>query len=80
MLAYRIVSFIDRRLPAGTIPLVVHVTGRANGRRVALTAVTIYHREGDLLAGVYVQGGRLDVAKQIAVRAAVVSAENLSRG
>jgi hypothetical protein len=79
-LTYRIVSFVDRRLPAGTIPLVVHVSGKANGRTISVTFVTIYHREGTVLSSVYVQGGRLDDAKQIAVRAAVASAENLSRG
>jgi len=78
-LTYRIVSFVDRRLPAGTIPLVVHVSGKANGRTIAVTVVTIYHRTGDLLSGVYVQGGRLDVAKKTAVRAAVASAANLER-
>jgi hypothetical protein len=79
-LTYRIVSFMDRRLPAGTIPLVVHVSGKANGRTISVTVVTIYHRDGDLLSAVYVQGGRLDVAKQIAVHAAVASAANLKRG
>src|SRR5438034_4465819 len=49
-LTYRITSFFDRRLPAGTIPLVVRVSGTYKGRRFADTLVTVYHREGNLLS------------------------------
>jgi hypothetical protein len=79
-LTYRITSFVDRRIPAGTIPLVVRMTGKWKGKTVTVTIVSIYHREGNVLSGVYVQGGTLREARQVAVRASVASAADLERG
>jgi hypothetical protein len=79
-LTYRITSFVDRQIPAGTIPLVVRLSGKLQGRQRAVTIVSVYHREGDLLSGVYVQGGTLAEAKRVAVRATVATAANLKRG
>ena len=56
------------------------MSGTYKGRRFADTLVAVYHRRGNLLSGVYVQGGAVAAEERVAIRAVIASAANLERG
>jgi hypothetical protein len=81
-LAYRLTRLHDDRLPAGTLALRIHATGKDGSEKVDTTFIVIYLFRGDLFSGVYTLARGATVRDQIriAMRAAVASAANLRRG
>jgi hypothetical protein len=81
-LTYRLTRLHDDRLPAGTLAVRIHATGKDGSVKVDSTFVAIYLFQGDVFSGVYTLGTPgATVSDQIRVgmRAAIASAANLQR-
>jgi hypothetical protein len=77
---YRIATFADRGLLPGALGLRVHFSGTYKGKQVSATAIVIYQVKGNVLSGVYTNGGGTVAAQQaLGLHAAVQSAKNLRR-
>ena len=73
----RVQRFRDARLLPGSLALVVHESGTINGQRRSVAGVVVYQVYGDILSGVYADGGTVPQIRKFAVAAAEWSAANL---
>jgi hypothetical protein len=74
---YRLKTLHPRRLLPGSIVLRVHVVGKASGRHIDLTVVTIYQTSGTVLSGIYTSGGPILAQERLGAHAAAESAKRL---
>jgi hypothetical protein len=80
LLTYRIRAISDTHLLPGYVAFRLHYSGIYRGRKILGNAVGIYQAKGDVLSGVYTNGGGAIAAQLRACRhAAEQSALNLTR-
>jgi hypothetical protein len=78
-LTYRIkrLSATNHRLLRGAIAIRITMSGTLKGRHLSETDFVVYQRRGDVLSGVYTDGGLIAARQALALSAAAQSARNL---
>ena len=77
---YRVTKISHPRLLPGYLAVRVHLTAEGRGKRLVLDTVGVYQVKGDVLSGVYTNGGATMATQlKVALHAAEESAQNLRR-